>query len=171
MYKNLGHFTSSDDLNLIVAKHSLLEIYLVQPEGLHPLKEVGVNGKIAVLKHFRPEVMQMLFHCFENQFELYLNLCRKLFFQDEKRDRLFVLTQQYDAMILEFEVNADGRFDVITKAHGNVATNAYGSKVEGDILAAIDPEARVIGLRLYEERFLIIPLAHGTSELNATTIK
>lgn len=51
-----GNFTSPDDLNLIVAKNSRLEIYLVTPEGLRPLKEVGVNGKIAVLKHFRPAV-------------------------------------------------------------------------------------------------------------------
>lgn len=51
-----GNFTSRDDLNLVVAKNSRLEIYLVTPEGLRPLKEVGVNGKIAVLKHFRPAV-------------------------------------------------------------------------------------------------------------------
>lgn len=43
-------------MNLIVAKNSRLEIYLVTPEGLRPLKEVGVYGKIAVLKHFRPAV-------------------------------------------------------------------------------------------------------------------
>ena len=39
-----------------MAKNSRLEIYLVTPEGLRPLKEVGINGKIAVLKHFRPSV-------------------------------------------------------------------------------------------------------------------
>lgn len=52
----LGNFTSADDLNLIVAKNSRFEIYLVTPEGLRPLKEVNVYGKIAVLKHFRPAV-------------------------------------------------------------------------------------------------------------------
>lgn len=52
----IGNFTSPDDLNLIVAKNSRLEIYLVTPEGLRPLKEVGVNGRIAALKHFRPAV-------------------------------------------------------------------------------------------------------------------
>lgn len=57
-----GNFTSSEDLNLIVAKNSRLEIYLVTPEGLRPLKEVGVYGKIAVLKHFRPAVR--IFHFF-----------------------------------------------------------------------------------------------------------
>lgn len=52
----LGNFTSPDDLNLVVAKNSRLEIYLVTPEGLRPIKEIGVYGKIAVLKHFRPAV-------------------------------------------------------------------------------------------------------------------
>lgn len=51
-----GNFTSANDLNLIVAKNSRLEIYLVTPEGLRPLKEVNINGKIAVMKHFRPIV-------------------------------------------------------------------------------------------------------------------
>lgn len=51
-----GNFTSSTDLNLIIAKNSRLEIYLVTPEGLRSLKEIGINGKIAVMKHFRPNV-------------------------------------------------------------------------------------------------------------------
>lgn len=55
-FSSKGNFTSAEDLNLIVAKNSRLEIYLVTPEGLRPLKEVGVYGKIAVLKHFRPAV-------------------------------------------------------------------------------------------------------------------
>jgi DNA damage-binding protein 1 len=51
-----GNFTSESDLNLIVAKNSRLEIFLVTPEGLKPIKEVGIYGKIAVLKLFRPAV-------------------------------------------------------------------------------------------------------------------
>lgn len=52
----IGNFTSDEHLNLIVAKNSRLEIYLVTPEGLRPIKEVAINGKIAVMKHFRPSV-------------------------------------------------------------------------------------------------------------------
>lgn len=51
-----GNFTSPDDLNLILAKNTRLEIYLVTPEGLRPLKEVGLYGKVAVMKFFRPPV-------------------------------------------------------------------------------------------------------------------
>lgn len=56
-YFLLGNFTSPTDLNLIIAKNSRLEIYLVTPEGLRPLKEVGIYGRIVVLKHFRPNVL------------------------------------------------------------------------------------------------------------------
>lgn len=51
-----GNFTSTTDLNLIVAKNTRLEIYLVTPEGLRPVKEISLYGKIAVMKLFRPAV-------------------------------------------------------------------------------------------------------------------
>lgn len=51
-----GHFTSADDLNLLIAKNTRLEIYVVTPEGLRPVKEVGMYGKIAVMELFRPKV-------------------------------------------------------------------------------------------------------------------
>ena len=56
-----GNFTSPDDLNLILAKNTRLEIYLVTPEGLRPLKEVGLYGKVAVMKFFRPPVSTRFF--------------------------------------------------------------------------------------------------------------
>ena len=52
----LGNFTSPDDLNLILAKNTRLEIYMVTPEGLRPVKEVGIYGRISVLELFRPAV-------------------------------------------------------------------------------------------------------------------
>lgn len=138
-----GNFTSSDDLNLIVAKNSRLEIYLVTPEGLRPLKEVGIYGRIAAMKHFRPA--------------------------GETKDRLFVLTQRYNAMILECKTNGDD-IEIVTKAHGNVA-DRVGKPAETGILAVIDPKARVIGLRLYDGLFKIIPLDKDTAELKATSLR
>lgn len=90
-------------------------------------------------------------------------------FQGEKRDRLFVLTQRYNAMILECQTKGDD-IDIITKAHGNVA-DRVGKKAETGILAVIDPKARVIGLRLYEGLFKIIPLDKDTNELKATSLR
>lgn len=55
---NSGHFTSTEDLNLLIAKNTRLEIYVVTAEGLRPVKEVGMYGKIAVMELFRPKVRQ-----------------------------------------------------------------------------------------------------------------
>lgn len=51
-----GHFTSAEDLNLLIAKNTRLEIYVVTAEGLRPVKEVGMYGKTAVMELFRPKV-------------------------------------------------------------------------------------------------------------------
>lgn len=51
-----GNLTSPTDLNLLVAKVSRLEMYLVTPEGLRPMKEVGLYGRVAKMKLFRPPV-------------------------------------------------------------------------------------------------------------------
>ncbi|KAJ8968134.1 hypothetical protein NQ317_007859, partial [Molorchus minor] len=138
-----GNFTSPSDLNLIVAKNTRLEIYLVTPEGLRPIKEVGIYGKVAVMKLFRP--------------------------QHEKKDLLFIVTMRYNAMILECISEGDN-LDIITKAHGNVA-DRIGKPSETGILAIIDPKARVIGLRLYDGLFKVIPLDKDNYELKATNLR
>ncbi|XP_053685070.1 DNA damage-binding protein 1 [Sabethes cyaneus] len=138
-----GNFTTPSDLNLIVAKSSRLEIYLVTPEGLRPIKEIGINGKIAVMKLFRPV--------------------------EALKDLIFILTHRYNALILECAVQGDD-IEIITKAHGNVA-DRVGKPAETGILAVIDPKARVIGMRLYEGLFKIIPLDRDTHELKATSLR
>ncbi|XP_046628743.1 DNA damage-binding protein 1 [Neodiprion virginianus] len=138
-----GNFTSPTDLNLILAKNMRLEIHLVTPEGLRPLKEVGIYGKIAVIKFFRPP--------------------------HEKKDLLFLLTTRYNAMILEC-IGEGEDIEIITKAHGNVA-DRIGKASETGIKAVIDPKARVIGLRLYDGLFKIIPLDKDNPELKASSIR
>ena len=49
-----GNFTSPTDLNLIMAKNNRLEVFIVSPEGLQPVKEIGIYGLISVMKLFRP---------------------------------------------------------------------------------------------------------------------
>lgn len=72
-------------------------------------------------------------------------------------------------MILECTL-IDDNIEIITKAHGNVA-DRVGKPAETGILAVIDPKSRVIGMRLYEGLFKIIPLDNDTSELKATTLR
>ena len=56
LFMLLGNFTTKDDLNLLIAKNTRLEIYVVTPEGLRPVKEIGVYGRIEVLHLYRPPV-------------------------------------------------------------------------------------------------------------------
>lgn len=72
-------------------------------------------------------------------------------------------------MILECTTDSES-LEIITKAHGNVA-DKIGKPSETGILAVIDPKARVIGLRLYDGLFKIIPLERDNSELKASNIR
>lgn len=90
-------------------------------------------------------------------------------FQHEKKDLLFLLTTRYNAMILECSGNGE-EIEIITKAHGNVA-DRIGKPSETGIKAVIDPKARVIGLRLYDGLFKIIPLDKDNPELKASSIR
>nr|CAG4638924.1 EOG090X00HD [Daphnia magna] len=137
------NFTSSNDLNLIVAKNYRLEIYLVTPEGLRPLKEVGIYGKIAVMKLYKSG--------------------------NDKKDSLFILTARYNAMILECSGEGEN-MEIITRTQGNVA-DKIGKPSETGIIAIIDPDCRVIGLRLYDGLLKIIPLEKDSSEIKAYNIR
>lgn len=139
-----GNFTSPTDLNLLVAKVSRLEMYLVTPEGLRPMKEVGLYGRVAKMKLFRPP--------------------------SEDKDLVFILTARYNAMILEWRTAPNGDLEVVTRAHGNVS-DRIGKPSENGILAVIDPQARVIGLRLYDGLFKIIPLDKDSTELKAASLR
>ncbi|XP_071830754.1 DNA damage-binding protein 1-like [Apostichopus japonicus] len=138
-----GNFTSPDDLNLIIAKNTRLEIYLVTPEGLRPNKEVGLYGRIDILQLFKPP--------------------------DQEKCLLFVLTSRYDACILEFVKDGDSE-EVITKAHGNVY-DRIGRLSETGAIGIIDPDCRVIGLRLYDGLFKVIPLERDNKVLKAFNIR
>ncbi|XP_040569260.1 DNA damage-binding protein 1 [Lepeophtheirus salmonis] len=134
-----GNFTGPDDLNLILAKGNVLEVYAVTPEGLKAIKEFSINGCVEVLRFFRPK--------------------------GKSKDRLFIVTARNNAMILEAE---DG--EILTRANGNVE-DRIGKKSETGILAVIDPEAKLIGLRIYDSLFKVIPLDTETSELRAYNIR
>ncbi|KAJ8344225.1 hypothetical protein SKAU_G00315540 [Synaphobranchus kaupii] len=138
-----GHFTSTEDLNLLIAKNTRLEIYVVTAEGLRPVKEVGMYGKIAVMELFRPK--------------------------GESKDLLFILTAKYNACILEYKQNGEN-IDIITRAHGNVQ-DRIGRPSETGIIGIVDPECRMIGLRLYDGLFKVIPLDRENRELKAFNIR
>ena len=51
-----GAFTAPGARNLLVAKSSFVEIFLLTPRGLKALHDVPIYGRIAVMELFRPKV-------------------------------------------------------------------------------------------------------------------
>ena len=91
-----GNFTSSNDLNLLIARNTKIEIMSVTPEGLRSIREFNINGSVEVMKLFRPV--------------------------GAKKDRLFITTKRQQAMILEVQTTAGdiNDFEIVTKAYGDV---------------------------------------------------
>jgi DNA damage-binding protein 1 len=48
-----GYFTSATDFNLLVAKNTHFEIYIITSEGLKLVKDVCISGRISTFKCFR----------------------------------------------------------------------------------------------------------------------
>ena len=91
---------------------------------------MNIYGRIAVMKLYRPP--------------------------NQEKDLLFILTAKHNAMILECTKD-DENVEIITKAHGNVADQISRPSETGSI-GVIDPHCRVIGLRMYDGLFKVIPL-------------
>ena len=71
-----------------------------------------------------------------------------------------------------FKVVFDSWFNISfnVKAHGDVS-DRIGKKSETGTRAIIDPEARVIALRIYDSLLKVIPLEKDQSELKAYNIR
>ncbi|XP_078488392.1 DNA damage-binding protein 1 [Ciona intestinalis] len=138
-----GNFTSGSDLNLLISKNTRLELFTVTPEGLRPIKEINIYGRIAVLKFFRPE--------------------------GEDRDLLFILTERYHGCILQYKATDDG-CEIITKASGDLS-DTVGRPPETGIIGIIDPTSKLIGLRLYEGVFKFLPYDPISEELRPFNIR
>lgn len=92
-YSFLGHFTSPNDLNLILVKNSCLEVFDVTPEGLKQLRDVPVNAKILAATLFRRN--------------------------DQKQDSLFLLDRCGQVAIIECQ-RANESIEFTTVASGSV---------------------------------------------------
>ena len=59
----VGNFTHEDELNLVVAKCTRVEIHLLTPQGLQAMMDVPIYGRIATMELVRPpfEKKPMLF--------------------------------------------------------------------------------------------------------------
>ncbi|XP_057415588.1 DNA damage-binding protein 1a [Lotus japonicus] len=123
----VGNFTGPQDLNLIVAKCTRIEIHLLSPQGLQPMLDVPIYGRIATLELFRPH--------------------------GETQDYLFVATERYKFCVLQWDPETS---ELVTRAMGDVS-DRIGRPTDNGQIGIIDPDCRLIGLHLYDGLFKVIP--------------
>ncbi|KVH77823.1 Cleavage/polyadenylation specificity factor, A subunit, C-terminal [Cynara cardunculus var. scolymus] len=123
----VGNFTGPQELNLIIAKCTRIEIHLLTPQGLQPMLDVPIYGRIATLELFRPH--------------------------GETQDLLFIATERYKFCVLQWDADAN---EVITRAMGDVS-DRIGRPTDNGQIGIIDPDCRLIGLHLYDGLFKVIP--------------
>ncbi|KAL9676917.1 hypothetical protein QQ045_005139 [Rhodiola kirilowii] len=123
----VGNFTGPQELNLIIAKCTRIEIHLLTPQGLQPMLDVPIYGRIATLELFRP--------------------------RGETHDFLFIATEKYKFCVLQWDAVSS---EVITRAMGDVS-DRIGRPTDNGQIGIIDPDCRLIGLHQYDGLFKVIP--------------
>ncbi|KAI3824589.1 hypothetical protein L1987_06052 [Smallanthus sonchifolius] len=123
----VGNFTGPQELNLIIAKCTRIEIHLLTPEGLQPLLDVPIYGRIATLELFRPHA--------------------------ETQDLLFIATERYKFCVLQWDADVS---ELITRCLGDIS-DRVGRPTDNGQIGIIDPNCRLIGLHLYDGLFKVIP--------------
>ncbi|CAH8852959.1 unnamed protein product [Trichobilharzia szidati] len=125
-----GHFTSPNDLNLLICKSTFIEVFDVTSEGLKLVRDVPINAKIVAACLFR----------------------RK----DRDTDSLFLLTHKAGVAIIEC-VRSKDAVEFVTVASGSVEDKSARMIDQGfDVL--IDPGSNYIVVRLYHGLLKIISL-------------
>jgi DNA damage-binding protein 1 len=123
-----GNFTSPSETNLIVAKCNRLVIYKLTTDGLQPVMDTPIYGRIANLELYR--------------------------INGAEKDLLFLATERWKFCVLEYD-SATG--ELLTRAMGDVS-DRIGKPVDSGQIAHIDPERRMIGLHIYDGFFKVIPM-------------
>lgn len=146
-----GYFTAANEFNLIVAKNTHLEIYLITSDGLKLIKDVSIYGQINVLKSFRLPNMN--------------------------KDLLFVFTAKCHGMILDCRKTDQDQCEILTKGHGFLKVNLVRSLIDlidlfqdtnhrsiGPPLCSIDSKHGLILLHLSEGVIKLIYLKDFSSK-------
>eukprot|EP00003_Mantamonas_plastica_P022436 TRINITY_DN380_c1_g1_i2.p1 TRINITY_DN380_c1_g1~~TRINITY_DN380_c1_g1_i2.p1 ORF type:complete len:1241 (+),score=459.79 TRINITY_DN380_c1_g1_i2:225-3725(+) len=123
-----GNFTAPNETNLIVCKTSRIELYVLTPEGVQPLLDVPIYGRVAVMKLFRPK--------------------------NETQDLLFICLERLKFAVLAFDPESG---EIVTRAGGDLA-DKVGRRADIGALGAIDPQNRLIGMHLYDGMLKVVPM-------------
>lgn len=125
----VGPFTSSKQLDLVVAKSTRLEVYRLTTDGLKPMLDVPVNGRIATMSLCGGDVERGI------------------------KARLFLTTERFGFSVLSYDESTE---ELKTEAFGDVRDN-IGRPAENGQIGIVDNECRAIGLQLYDGLFKVIP--------------
>ena len=131
----------ASELNLIVAKTTRVEINLLTPEGLQPMLDVPIYGRVACMELFRPPGKQ--------------------------QELLFISTERYKFCVLAYDASTG---ELVTRANGD-AKDRIGRPSDFGQRGVIDPDCRVIGLHLYDGLFKCIPVTPGGQLKEAFNIR
>jgi DNA damage-binding protein 1 len=131
----LGNFTSSTTQSLVLSKGTRIEVYEVTEQGLQPILDVPIYGRIGAMEKFRPN--------------------------PEGLDLIFISTERFKFCVLGIDPE---RKVFVTKSHGDLS-DRYGAVADFGQLLFIDPESRLIGLHLYRGMLKIIPVSGRSGNL------
>ncbi|KAI3709968.1 hypothetical protein L2E82_39739 [Cichorium intybus] len=139
----VGNFTGPQQLNLIIAKCTRIEIHLLTPQGLQPMLDVPIYGRIATLELFRPH--------------------------GETQDLLFIATERFVVCVLQWDAEANM---VVTRAMRDVSDGIETPTHKGHgQIGIIDPDCRLTALHLYDGFLNAIPFDNKGKLTEAFYIK
>ena len=101
---------------------------MLTPDGLQPMHDVPVYGRIAVMKLYRPA--------------------------GEKRQLLYVATERLMFCVLAYDQTSGA---IATRAMGDLS-NTIGRPCEHGLIGEVDPECRLIGSQAYDGLFKVVPM-------------
>ncbi|KAF4398471.1 hypothetical protein G4B88_025450 [Cannabis sativa] len=133
----VGNFTAPNELNLIIAKCTRIEIHLLTAQGLQPMLDVPIYGRIATLELFRPH--------------------------GETQDLLFIATERYKFCVLQWDAEAS---ELVTRAMGDVS-DRIGRPTDNGQVIPFDNKGQLkeaFNIRLEELQVLDIKFLFGCSK-------
>ncbi|KAL3321308.1 DNA damage-binding protein 1 [Cichlidogyrus casuarinus] len=125
-----GNFVDNNELNLIIAKNSSIEVYCVDDNGLKLIKDIPINGSIYVAKLFRR--------------------------RNSRKDSLFVLLASAQVAVIEC-CKRGNDIELTTIASGSIE-NKGARALDNGCDAIIDPSSSYIVVRFYHGLLKLISL-------------
>jgi len=169
-----GHFTSANELNLILAKTDRIEIYLVTPSGLKLLLEENIVGSIAALQCFTPKRAKWLRSRMTDPSVLEDPQAKRqvarLLEMGAGQDLLFLANDEFRFAVLAFDPAGS---EVKTLSYGSWNTPPSADHVaDGGMSVRIDPTSSCIVLHGHRGLLQLVRLTpEGIAEKQAFPLR